>query len=64
MKTRNYFPQFKDEGEVIAWFGEAKLVKFLMASWSCATAPRMIASPPGNGISLFMHVSGRKGCWV
>jgi hypothetical protein len=29
MKIRNYFPLFKDEGEVIAGFGDAKLLKFL-----------------------------------
>ena len=29
MKIRNFFPEFKDEGEVIAAFGQAKWVKYL-----------------------------------
>jgi len=24
-----FFPEFKDEGDIIAWFGGAKLVRFL-----------------------------------
>jgi hypothetical protein len=24
-----FFPEFKDEGEVIAWFGDAKVIRFL-----------------------------------
>jgi len=24
-----FFPEFKDEGEIIAWFGSAKLIRFL-----------------------------------
>jgi hypothetical protein len=29
MKIRNYFPAFKDEGEVIAFFGQAQIVRYL-----------------------------------
>lgn len=29
MRTRHFFPLFKDEGELIASWGEAKLVKYL-----------------------------------
>ena len=24
-----FFPEFKDEGEIVAWIGEAKLIRFL-----------------------------------
>lgn len=29
VKIRNYYPEYKDEGEVIAGFGEAKPIKYL-----------------------------------
>jgi hypothetical protein len=29
MKLSHPFSEFKDEGEVLAWFGNARLVKFL-----------------------------------
>lgn len=28
-RWRNYFPEFKDEGEMIAGWGEAQLIKYL-----------------------------------
>jgi len=29
VKLSSSFSEFKDEGEVLAWFGDARLVKFL-----------------------------------
>jgi hypothetical protein len=29
MRTRHFFPPFKDEGEVVASWGEARLIKYL-----------------------------------
>jgi hypothetical protein len=29
MRTRHFYPPFRDEGELIASWGEARLVKFL-----------------------------------
>ena len=29
MRSKSYFPEFKDEGDVVACFGDAKLTRFL-----------------------------------
>ncbi len=55
MKIRNYFPQFEDEGEVIAWFGEAKLVKFLDGKLELREGSKDDRIAAREWISLFMH---------
>lgn len=55
MKFRSYFPNFKDEGQVIASFGQAQLVKHLDGKYELrggSTGDRLAAK---EWISLFCH---------
>ena len=52
MKLRSYLPRFKDEGRVIAIFGQARLLKYFDGKYepvrtSEATTPRGTTKPGG-----------------
>ncbi len=55
MNVRNYFPLFKDEGEVIALFGQAKLVKFLNGKYEVRGGSKEDRLAAHEWISLFCH---------
>ena len=55
MKIRNYFPGFKDEGEVIALFGQAKLVKFLNGKYELRDGSKEDRLAAHEWISMFCH---------
>ena len=52
---RNIFPDFKDEGEVIATWGEAKLVKYLDGKLELKGGSKDDHADAREWISLFWH---------
>lgn len=55
MKYKTFFPWFKDEGEVIASFGQAKLVKFLDGKYTLRGGSKDDRTAAKEWISLFWH---------
>jgi hypothetical protein len=55
MKIRSYFPQYQDDGAVITWFGEAKLVKFLDGKLELRDGSKDERIAAREWISLFMY---------
>lgn len=55
MSLRDYIPPFKDEGRVIAAFGQAQLVKFLNGQLELCGGSREDRLAAREWISLFMH---------
>ncbi len=55
MKLRNYFPSFKDQGEVIASFGQARLVKYLDGKYELRGGSREDRLAAKEWISMFCH---------
>jgi hypothetical protein len=55
MKIRNYFPLPKDEGELIAGFGDAKLVKFLHGKYKLCGGSKEDRLAAHEWISMFCH---------
>lgn len=55
MKIRNYFPWFKDEGQVIAGFGQARLIKFLDGKYELRGGSKADRLEAHEWISLFCH---------
>lgn len=55
MKIRNYFPRFRDEGEVIAGFGTARLVRYLDGKYELQGGSRDDRIAAHEWISLFCH---------
>ena len=55
MKLRNYFSAFKDEGDVIAIFGNATLVKFLDGKMELRDGSNEDRAEAREWISMFMH---------
>src|SRR5208283_1128760 len=62
MKTR-FFPPFKDEGEVIAFFGQARLVKYLDGKVELLGGSAEDHTEAREWISMFWHevVGGNQG---
>ncbi len=50
-----FFPQFKDEGTVIAIFGEAKLIKFLDGRYELQGGSKEDRLAAREWISMFCH---------
>ena len=50
-----FFPDFKDEGEIVAWFGEAKLVRFLDGKTELRGGSKNDRTAAREWISLFWH---------
>ncbi len=55
MKVLNYLAPFRDEGEVIAAFGKAHLVKFLDGKLELRGGSKDDRLEAREWISLFMH---------
>ena len=55
MKLSNYFSVFKDEGEVIASFGEAQLVKYLDGKYKLTGGSKEDRGEAREWISMFCH---------
>lgn len=55
MKFRSYFPRFKDEGEVIASFGQARLVKYLDGKYELRGGSKEDRLAAKEWISIFCH---------
>ena len=55
MKIRDYFPLLKDEGELVAGFGEAKLLKFLDGKYKLRGGSKEDRLAAHEWISLFCH---------
>ncbi len=55
MRIRNYFPEFNDEGEVIALFGQAKLIKFLNGKYELRGGTKEDRIAAHEWISMFCH---------
>jgi hypothetical protein len=51
----NYFPEFEDEGEVIASFGQAKLVKSLDGRYELRGGSKDDRLEAREWISMFCH---------
>lgn len=54
-KTRNIFPGSKDEGEVVASWGQAKLIKFLDGKLELRGGSKEEAQEAREWLSLFQH---------
>jgi hypothetical protein len=54
-KTRNIFPDFKDEGKVIASWGGAKLVKYLDGKLELKGGSKEEVGEAREWLSLFWH---------
>ena len=62
MKHKTFFPWFKDEGEVIASFGQAQLLKFLDGKYTLRGGSKDDRIAAREWISLFWHeVVAREG---
>ena len=55
MKYKTFFPWFKDEGEVIASFGQAQLVKYLDGKCELRRGSKEDRLAAREWISLFWH---------
>ncbi len=55
MRIRNYFPLCKDEGEVVAGWGEARLIKYLDGKLELRGGSRDDRIAAKEWISLFWH---------
>jgi len=55
MKIRNFFPEFEDEGEVVALFGQAKLVKYLDGKSELRGGSKEDLVAAKEWISMFWH---------
>ena len=55
MRLRNYLRMFRDEGSVIAMFGEAKLLKFPNGKYELRGGSRDDRISAHEWISLFFH---------
>ena len=55
MRIRNIFPDFNDEGEVIAFWGEAKLIKHLDGKLELKGGSNEDRGEATEWLSLFWH---------
>jgi len=54
-RKSEYYPPFKDEGEVMASWGEARLMKFLDGKWELCGGSENDRTEAREWISLFLH---------
>jgi hypothetical protein len=52
---RNYFPEFKDDGEVIASFGDASLIRFLDGKTELRGGSKEDRTAAREWMSMFWH---------
>ena len=50
-----FFPEFKDEGEVVAGFGDAKLIRFLDGKTELRGGSNEDRTAAWDWISMFWH---------
>lgn len=55
MRIRNFFPLFQDEGEIVAGFGSAKLVKYLNGKYELRGGSKDDRLAAHEWVSLFCH---------
>jgi hypothetical protein len=55
MKIKSYFSPFKDEGTVIATFGEARLIKYFDQRYELKGGSKADRLAAKEWISLFCH---------
>jgi hypothetical protein len=55
MRFKNFFPEFKRDGEVIAIFGEARLIKTVDFKYELRGGSEGDHAEAQEWISLFMH---------
>jgi len=55
MKLRGHFPAFKDDGEVIASFGQAQLVRYLDGRYELRGGSKEDRLTAKEWISMFCH---------
>jgi hypothetical protein len=55
MRIRNFFPEYKDEGEIVASWGGAKLVKCLDGKLELKGGSREERGEAREWMSLFWH---------
>jgi hypothetical protein len=55
MRIGNSFPEFKDEGETIASFGQARLVKYLDGKLELKGGSKEDRGEAREWISMFFH---------
>jgi hypothetical protein len=55
MKTRNFFQLFRDEGEVVAAWGDAKLLKYLDGKVELRGGSQKNRGEAKEWMSLFWH---------
>jgi hypothetical protein len=55
MGMKNFFPRFRDEGQEIAGFGTARLVKFLDGKYELSGGSDEDRTEAKEWISLFCH---------
>lgn len=55
MRMKDYFPRFADEGETIASFGQARLIKCLNGKLELRGGSRQERSEAREWVSLFLH---------
>jgi hypothetical protein len=54
MRSKNFYPEFNDEGEVIASWGEAKFIKYLDAKLELRGGSEEDRAKAKKWISTFM----------
>jgi hypothetical protein len=62
MRSRNFFPPFADEGEVIASWGEAQLTKYLDGKLELKGGSREDRAAAKGWISMFMPSAVARDC--
>jgi hypothetical protein len=55
MRFRDLFPYFKEEGEIIAFFGEARLVKYPNGKYELRGGSKDDRLAAKEWISMFCH---------
>jgi len=55
MRTRHFFPLFKDEGELIVAWGEARLIRYLDGKTELRGGSKEHRLAAREWISLFWH---------
>ena len=63
MRSRNQFPDFKDEGEVIASWGGAKLVKYLDGKLELKGGSKEDHGEAREWLSIFWHEAVVREFW-
>lgn len=61
MGSKTCFPEFKDEGEIIARFGDAKLIRFLDGKMELRGGSNEDQIAAREWMSMFWHEAGVHG---